>query len=72
MAPGILNLCMVYDGEMVGWGRESGRGDGWGWDGGLTFFSLRNTVSMLLGDVWGFSIVVEGANADPPSWVMRT
>ena len=48
---------MVYDGEMVGWGRESGRGDGLGWEGGIYIFSLRNTASMLLGDVWGFHIV---------------
>lgn len=39
---------MVYDGEVVGWGRESERGEGLGWGGGICIFSLTNTASMLL------------------------
>lgn len=39
----------------VGKGFWEGRWAGPG--GGISIFSLRNTVSMLLGDVWGFHIV---------------
>lgn len=56
MAPEVLNLCMVYGGEVVGSGWESGRGESIGWGGGMCVFSLRNTTSMLLGHVWGYHI----------------
>lgn len=47
-APGILTLCVVYDGEVVGWGRESERGEGFVGGGGICIFSLTHTASMLL------------------------
>lgn len=38
-----------------------------GWGVGTCIFSLRNTVSMLLGDVWDFSPeYMGGANANSP------
>lgn len=41
MATGILNLCMVYNGEVVGLGWESGRGESLGWEGGFAFSALE-------------------------------